>query len=371
MSLTADHRGNLPLFVSIHSFASRIRDCHISYGPLRVRITSSRIGCKQFKETALKKLFVFCVATLIAAGAASQTYPTKPIKLIIPFPPGGATDVLGRTLAQKLSGALGQSVIVENKPGAGGAIGAEIAAKSAPDGYTLVLATNSTHVIGPLLNPKTPYHPQNDFTAIVHLANVPNLLLVNNAVPAKNVKELIALAKARPGSLNYASSGNGTIVHLTTELFKAQAGVFITHIPYRGTAMAIPDMVSGQIHVLFDSFVSALPHLKEGRVRAIGITSLQRSPLAPDVPTLSEAGLPGFESNTWFGLYGPKGLSADQTVKLNAAVNQILKDKDMQERLAKLGANPAGGSPGQLDAVVKQDTAKWGQLIKDRKISTE
>jgi tripartite-type tricarboxylate transporter receptor subunit TctC len=319
----------------------------------------------------LRKLFAFCAATLIAAGAAAQTYPNKPIRLIIPFPPGGATDVLGRTLAQKLSGTLGQPVIVENKPGAGGAIGAEAAAKSVADGYTLLLATNSTHVIGPLLNPKTSYHPQNDFTPIVHLANVPNLLLVNNAVPAKNVRELIALAKAKPGSLNYASSGNGTIVHLTTELFKAQAGVFITHIPYRGTAMAIPDMVGGQIHVLFDSLVSALPHVKEGRLRALAITSLRRSPLAPDVPTVAESGLPGFESNTWFGLYGPKGLAVDQTAKLNAAVNQVLADKDMQERLAKLGADPAGGSAAQFVAVVKQDTEKWGQLIKDRKISAE
>jgi tripartite-type tricarboxylate transporter receptor subunit TctC len=319
----------------------------------------------------LRKLFAFCAATLIAAGAAAQTYPNKPIRLIIPFPPGGATDVLGRTLAQKLSGTLGQPVIVENKPGAGGAIGAEVAAKSVADGYTLLLATNSTHVIGPLLNSKTSYHPQNDFTPIVHLANVPNLLLVNNAVPAKNVRELIALAKAKPGSLNYASSGNGTIVHLTTELFKAQAGVFITHIPYRGTAMAIPDMVGGQIHVLFDSLVSALPHVKEGRLRALAITSLRRSPLAPDVPTVAESGLPGFESNTWFGLYGPKGLAVDQTAKLNAAVNQVLADKDMQERLAKLGADPAGGSAAQFVAVVKQDTEKWGQLIKDRKISAE
>jgi tripartite-type tricarboxylate transporter receptor subunit TctC len=319
----------------------------------------------------VKKLFAFCIATLIAAGAAAQGYPSKPIRLIIPFPAGGATDVLGRTLGQKLSGVLGQSVIVENKPGAGGAIGAEAAAKSAPDGYTLLLATNSTHVIGPLLNPKTAYHPQNDFTAIVHLANVPNLLLVNNTVPAKNVKELVALAKARPGALNYASSGNGTIVQLTTELFKAEAGVFLTHIAYRGTAMAIPDMVSGQIHVLFDSYVTAMPHVKEGRLRVLGITSLQRSPMAPDVPTIAESGLPGFESNTWFGLYGPKGLPVEQTAKLNAAVNQVLADKDMQERLAKLGANPAGGSPGQFVATVKQDTAKWGQLIKDRKITAE
>jgi tripartite-type tricarboxylate transporter receptor subunit TctC len=319
----------------------------------------------------MNKLFAFCIALLLATGAGAQTYPSKPIKLIIPFPAGGATDVLGRTLGQKLSGALGQPVIVENKPGAGGAIGTDVAAKSVADGYTLLLATNSTHVIGPLLNPKTPYHPQNDFTPIVHLANVPNLLLVNNDVPAKNVSQLIALAKAKPGSLNYASSGNGTIVHLTTELFKAQAGVALTHIPYRGTALAIPDMVGGRVQVLFDSFVSAIPHVRDGKVRAIAITSASRSPQAPDVPTVAESGLPGFESNTWFGLYGPKGLPADLTAKLNAAVNQVLAEKDMQERLAKLGADAVGGSAEQFTAAVMKDTAKWGTLIKERNISAE
>jgi tripartite-type tricarboxylate transporter receptor subunit TctC len=319
----------------------------------------------------LKKLFAFCVAILFAGSAAAQAYPSKPIRLIIPFPAGGATDVLGRTLAQKLSGALGQSVVVENKPGAGGIIGADAAAKSAPDGYTLLLATNSTHVIGPLLNPKTPYNPQTDFTPIVHVADAPNLLMVNNAVPAKNVKELIALAKARPGALNYASSGNGTIVHLTTELFNSQAGISLTHVPYKGTSTAIPDMVSGQIHVLFDSFVTALPHVREGRLRALGITSLHRSPLVPDVPTIAESGLPGFESVTWFGLYGPKGLPEDRVAKLNAAVNRLLAEKDTQERLAKAGAEAAGGSPAEFVAVIKRDTAKWGKLIRERKISAE
>jgi tripartite-type tricarboxylate transporter receptor subunit TctC len=319
----------------------------------------------------MKKLLAFGMALLLAGAAVAQNYPNKPIKLIIPFPAGGATDVLGRALGQKMSTALGQPVIVENRPGAAGAIGSDTVAKSPPDGYTLLLATNSTHVLTPLLNPRTPYNPQTDFTPIVHVANVPNILLVNNSLPVKNVKELTALAKANPGKLNYASSGNGSIVHLTTELYKTQAGVFITHIPYKGTALAIPDMISGQINILFDSFVTAWPHVREGRLRALAITSLKRSPLAPDVPTMAESGLPGFESNTWFGLYGPKNLPPDLTKRLNAEVNKILADKDMQERLAKLGADPAGGSPEDFVATVKADTAKWGKLIKERKITLE
>jgi tripartite-type tricarboxylate transporter receptor subunit TctC len=320
----------------------------------------------------MKTIFAFCIAILLAASAAAQqNYPAKPVRLIIPFPAGGPTDVLGRTLGQKMSVALGQPVIVENKPGAGGAIGADAAAKAPADGYTLLLATNSTHVIGPLLNPKISYDPQNDFTPIVHLANAPNILLVNNAVPAKNVGELIALAKAKPGKLNYASSGNGTIVHLTTELFEAQADVAMTHVPYRGTGMAFPDMISGHIDVLFDNLVTALPHVRDGKVKALGITGVRRSPLAPEVPTVAESGLPGFESNTWFGLYGPKGLPAELGAKLNAVVNRILAEKDMQERLAKLGADGVGGSPAQFVAMIKADRAKWDQLIRDRRITAE
>ena len=211
-------------------------------------------------------------------GAWAQAYPSKSIRLVVPFPAGGATDILARAVSQKLSERLGQSVVVDNKPGAGGTLGSDLAAKATPDGYTLLLATTSTHTIGPAVNPKLPYDAFADFTPVAHVGNAPSIMLVPNSSPAHSVKEWIAYAQARPGQLNYASSGNGTIVQLTAELFKAQAGLFVVHIPYKGTALAIPDLVSGKIDVLFDSLPSGMPHVREGRLRALGVTSAQRTP---------------------------------------------------------------------------------------------
>jgi tripartite-type tricarboxylate transporter receptor subunit TctC len=224
-------------------------------------------------------------------------------------PGGGATDLFARTLGQKMGEKLGTTLVVDNKPGAGGAIGSDLAAKAAPDGYTLLLATTSTHSIGPAIN-KLPYDTVRDFTPIAHVGDAPSIMLVPNNSPAKTVREWIDYAKKNPGKLNYASSGNGTIVQLTAELFKAQAGVFVTHIPYKGTALAIPDLISGKVDVLFDSLPTGMPHVRDGRLRALGVTSLKRSPLAPELPPIADT-LPGYESNTWFGLYGPKGLPAD------------------------------------------------------------
>jgi tripartite-type tricarboxylate transporter receptor subunit TctC len=300
---------------------------------------------------------------------ASQGYPTKPIRLLVPFPAGGATDIFARAVSQKLGERLGTTVVVDNKPGAGGTIGSDLAAKAPADGYTLLLATSSTHSIGPSFG-KVPYDAVADFTPISYVGNAPNIMLVPNSSPAKNVKEWVQYARKNPGKLNFASSGNGTVVHLTTEYFKAQAGLYLVHIPYRGTALSIPDLVSGKIDVLFDSLPSGLPHVKEGRLRALGITSLKRSPLLPDLPPISET-VPGFESVTWFGLYAPKGLSPELVTRLNTAVNQALQDADVKERLARLGIEPVGGTPQQFSAMTEADRAKWKKIIVERNIAAE
>jgi tripartite-type tricarboxylate transporter receptor subunit TctC len=309
-------------------------------------------------------------APFIIAPALAESYPSKPVRLIVPFPAGGATDILARALSIKLGEKLGQPLIVENRPGAGGTIGADAAAKSAADGYTLLLATSSTHSIGPAINPKIPYDAVADFTPLGYVATSPNVVLVPNTSPAKSVRELIDYAKKNPGKLNYASSGNGTIVHLTTELFKAMANVYMLHIPYRGTALAIPDLVSGKIDVLFDSLVTGLPHVKDGKLRALAVTSAARTTLAADLPAVSEV-LPGFESTTWFGLYGPKGLSADIVQRINTALNAALADADVKERFARLGAEPTGGSAARFAQVVKADNDKWKAIITERKITAD
>ena len=322
------------------------------------------------RRTLTLTAITLLTAALTPLSALAQAYPNKPIRLIVPFPAGGATDILARALSQKLGEKIGQPVVVENRPGAGGTIGADAASKSAADGYTLLLATSSTHSIGPAINPKIPYNAETDFTPIAYVASSPNIVVVPNTLPVKTMREFIDYARKNPGKLNYASSGNGTIVHLTTEYFKAQSDTFILHIPYRGTALAIPDLVSGKVDVLFDSFVTGMPHVKDGKLRALAVTSAKRSALAPDMPTVAEV-LPGFESVTWFGLYGPKAMSADVTAKVNQAVNAALADADVKERFARLGAEAAGGTPQAFAAMVKSDNSKWKKIIADRKISVE
>ncbi len=316
------------------------------------------------------KLLAALALAVLPAVVSAQSYPTKPIRLVVPFPPAGATDILSRELARMLSERLKQQVIVDNKPGAGGALGSDLVAKSAPDGYTIQMATSSTHSIGPSLNPKIPYNAQTDFTPVAHVANATNVLVVSPSVKANTVAELIAEIKAKPGQFNFGSSGNGTIVHLTGELFKSMTGTYIVHIPYRGTALVIPDMVSGQIQLLFDNVASALPHIRDGRVKALGVTSLKRSPLLPNVPTVADT-VPGFESSTWFGVFGPKNMPAEATQRLNSEIGAILRTPEFQERLRTLGYDAAGGSPADFAKVVASDTAKWAQLIKERRISGE
>lgn len=310
------------------------------------------------------------VALVTGTLAHAQQYPAKPIRLVVPFPAGGATDIFARAVSQKLGEKLGTTVIVDNKPGAGGTIGSDLAAKAPADGYTLLLSTTSTHSIAPSFGARLPYDAVADFTPIAHVGNAPSIMLVPNTSPARTVKEWVEYARKNPGKLNYASSGNGTVVHLGSEYFKAQAGLFLVHIPYRGTALAIPDLVSGKVDMLLDSLPSGLPHVKQGRLRALGITSLKRSPLLPDLPAISES-VPGYESVTWFGVYGPKGLPADIVAKVNAGLNQALAEADVKDRLAQLGIEPAGGTPQQFATMVARDRAKWKKIIDDRKLTLE
>ena len=319
-------------------------------------------------------LMASVASSLLATSASAQTttmsYPTKPIRLVVPFPAGGATDIFARTLSQKLAEKIGSAVVVENKPGAGGTLGSDLVAKSPADGYTLLLATSSTHSIGPNLNPKMPYDAVRDFTPIAQVGNAPSIMLVPNSSPAKTIQEWIDYAKKNPGRLNYASSGNGTIVQLTAELFKAQAGLFVVHIPYKGTALAMPDLISGKIDVLFDSLPTGLPHVKDGRLRALGVTSAQRTSMAPGLPAISEV-LPGYESNTWFGLFGPAGVRPEIVNRVNAAALQALADPEVKDKLLRLGIEPIGTSPAQFGTMLASESAKWKKIISERKITLD
>jgi tripartite-type tricarboxylate transporter receptor subunit TctC len=313
------------------------------------------------------------VAALLLAAAApspAQTWPAKTVKIVVPFPAGGPTDVLTRSLADKLAAQFGQPVVVENKPGAGGAIGADFVAKSAADGYTLVMATTSTHSIGPYLA-KVPYDPEKDFTPIVWVGNATNILVVNNQLGVSSVRELIDLAKKDPGKLNYATSGIGTVVHLTSELFASMAGVKLTHVPYKGVQQSVPDLISGQVSILFDNIMTAQPHIKAGKVKALAISSPQRSPLVPDIPTVAESGLPGFQSVTWFGLLGPANTPRAVVERVNAELNKALQLPEIQARFAQMGFEPAGGSAADFAQTIQRDAQKWSKVIKDAGVKPE
>lgn len=312
------------------------------------------------------------VFTLAAAGAAASTlpafaqdaWPAKPIRLVIPFPPGGATDILGRMVAQELNKALGVSVIAENRAGAGGNIGAEAVAKSAPDGYTLLMGTIGTQSINQSLYPKLPYDPVKDFAPVTLVATVPNVLVVNPSVPANSVKELIALAKSKPGKLNYGSSGNGSSVHLSGELFKSMTGTFMTHIPYRGSAPAVADLLAGQLDLMFDNLPSVISHIKSGRLRALGVTSPKRSPSLPDLPTIAEAGVPGYDATSWFCLVAPAGTPQPVIGRIQQIVARALGTPEIREKLLTLGAEGVGNTPEAFGQFIRAEAAKWAMVVK-------
>ena len=323
----------------------------------------------------MKTFLIALILSISYFGVRSETYPIKPITLVVPFPPGGSTDLIARALAQELSSALPQQVIIENKSGAGGGIGSQLVSKAQPDGYTLLFTTSSTHAIAPSLNKNLPYDPESDFAPIVHVANASHVLLISKTVPAKNLKELIEYVKKHPGELNFASSGSGTIIHLAGEAFKADAGLDIVHIPYKGSTQSISDVISGKVHLIFDNIVSGIPHALDGSLTAIAVTSKKRSPLAPDVPTMMEVGtafgLGNFQTETWYGLYAPKATAPEVIGFLNAQVNKLLMSTRMKERLNFYGAESVGGSAQQFANDVKKDRARWSQIIQKNHIVSD
>ena len=314
----------------------------------------------------LALIAVFALA--FAPAAFAQGYPNKPVRIVVPFPAGGTTDILARAMSQKLSEALGQSFVVDNRPGAGGNIGSDHVAKSAPDGYTLLMGTVGTHAINPGLYPKMPYDHVKDFVPIVLVAGVPNVLVVNPGVPAKTVQELLALIRGKPGSINFASSGSGTSIHLSGELFKSLTGAQMTHVPYKGSAPAVTDLIGGQVQIMFDNLPSALPHIKAGKLRALAVTSSKRAPVLPDLPTIAESGVPAlapFEASSWFGLLAPAGTPRDVITRVNAEVSKALQAPDMKEKLLAQGAEAVGNSPEFFAEHIRNETAKWARVVKE------
>lgn len=311
-------------------------------------------------------------AALPAWAQGEAPWPGHPVRVIVPFPPSGATDLVARVIAQRVSQELGQQLVIDNKPGGGGTIGTAEAAKAAPDGYTLLFTTSSTHAISPHLMPRLAYRADRDFTPIAHMADAASVLLVTLSLPVKSVQELIAYAKAHPGQLNYATSGNGTIVHLNTAAFAARAGIELTHVPYKGTAQSITDLAAGQVHLLFDSIPTGMPHVASGRLRALAVTGDRRSALAPNLPTVAESGLPGYASVTWFGVYGPAGMQPALVNRINQAFNRALQNPDVIASLARQGVEPAQAqTPAQFAAMVQADSARWAKVIKDNRITLE
>jgi len=319
---------------------------------------------------ALSKALGFCVAALCLAPAAAQTYPVKPVRVIAPFPPGGGTDLFARSVAQKLSIAWGQQVVVDNRSGAGGMIGSDMVARAAADGYTLLITSSSTHSISPQLARTPLYDPLRDFAPVALIATAPNVLVVHPSVPARSVKDLIALAKAHPGAINYASNGSGTLSHLTGELFKLQAGINMVHIPYKGGPPAVIDLVAGQVSALFTALPTVFPQVRNGKLRLLAVTGDKRLPALPDIPTVAET-IPGFESVQWWGMFAPPGTPANLVDRLNRDVAKILGDAEIKARFAAEGAEPAGGSPGDFTAYVKTDYERWSKVVKAAGIRPE
>ena len=308
------------------------------------------------------------VAGALLAGslpASAQPYPNRPLRIVVPFPPGGGTDIGTRIVAQKLQEAWGQAVIVENKPGAAGIVGTELTAKSAPDGYTFMMGNIGTHAINVSLYKKLAYDPVKDFAPVSMVADLPLLLLVHPSVPANSVKELIALAKSQPGKLNFSSSGAGGSMHVAAELFKSMTGVDMVHIPYKGGAPAVADLLSGQVALSFSTVLETIQHVKAGKVRALAVTNDHRSIALPDLPTIAEAGLPGYQSISWLALFAPAGTPKEIVNKVSAESVRILKLPDVKERLLAQGAEPIGSTPEQLAAILSADIAKYAKVIRE------
>ncbi|UAN00605.1 Bug family tripartite tricarboxylate transporter substrate binding protein [Achromobacter mucicolens] len=302
-------------------------------------------------------------ALAFSSAAIADAYPTKPIRLIIPFAVGGSTDNLGRVLAARLSEKLGQQVVADNRPGAGGNIGTDLVAKAPADGYTLLFATEGTLGINPSLYKKLPFDPEKDFTPIAQFASVPNILVVNPKVQAKTVQELAAYAKSKPASLNMGSAGNGTTNHLSGELFQSMTGTSFTHVPYKGSGPAMADLLADQIQLMFDNLPGSLPHVKAGSLRALAVTSAKRSPLLPDVPTMAEAGVPGYDVEVWFGVAAPKGLPAQTLATLSKAITEISQEPATIEKILNIGATPLTSTPAEFGSRIQEARLKWAPIV--------
>ena len=319
-----------------------------------------------------------CTRTILAAMAlaasafaSAQDYPSRPVRIVVPYPPGGPTDVIVRVVGNRLSESLGQPVVIENRAGASGMIGAELVAKAPPDGYTL-LVNPSIHVILPSLVPKMQYDAIKDFTHITLLVSVPLFLVVNNSLPVKNVQDLIAYAKANPGKLNFASASGGSSSQLAGEQFKLFAGVQMQHIPYKGSTPALTDVMGGQVQMMFDSTPSAMPFVKSGKLRALAVTTAKRTMAAPDIPSMAESGLPGFDHSNWYGVWGPSGLPREVVTKLSAAIAATMQKKEVRDRLIDLGADPVDGiSPSQFEAYAQSELARFAKIVKQAGVKLE
>jgi tripartite-type tricarboxylate transporter receptor subunit TctC len=319
----------------------------------------------------LQTIALAAPAALCASGGAmAQAWPAKPITLIVPFPAGGTTDVLARALAEKLTLSLGQTVIVESKPGAGATLGADYVAKSKADGYTLLVGAVH-HTIATSVYKKLPYDFQNDLAPITTMAMVPNVLVVNANTPAKNVNELVTMLKAKPGSYNYGSNGNGTAQHLIGTQFQSLTGTEIAHIPYKGSGPLATDLLGGQVTLSFDTVTPVLPHIKAGKLRALAVTTAKRSAALPDVPTLDEAGLKGFDIGTWFGVLAPAATPKEVLARLSTEMVKVIQSPDFRKRMEEIGAEPIGNSPDQMAAQIKSDTDKFAKLVKEAKVTIE
>ncbi|NUN60687.1 MAG: tripartite tricarboxylate transporter substrate binding protein [Burkholderiaceae bacterium] len=314
---------------------------------------------------AVLSAIALAAAATLPLGAVAQNYPTKPITIVVPFAAGGTTDILARLVGQHLSTELGQPVVVENKAGAGGNIGAAFAAKAAADGHTLFMGTVGTHAINASLYKKLPYDPIKDFAPLTRVAMVPNLLVAHPSQPFKTVQEMIAYAKANPGKINFGSPGNGASPHLSGELFKSLTKVDMVHVPYKGSAPAVSDLLGGQISIMFDNLPSVIPHVRSGKLRAIAISTAKRSADLPDVPTISEAGVPGYEATSWFGMFAPAATPKPVLDKISAALGKVLANAEVKKKIDDQGGEPANETPAQFADFIQKESLKWGKVVKE------
>ena len=312
-----------------------------------------------------RRLLLALAAATLSTGALAQAWPSKPIRVIVPFPPGGGTDLIARSVTQKVATATNWTFVVENKPGAGGNLGVDAAAKSPADGYTLVMGQTSNLAINPSLYPKLPYDPQKDLTPIVLVANAPLVMVTGANSPFKSLGDAVNAAKAKPGHVNFASPGNGTVAHLTSELFQKAAAVKMQHVPYKGAAQALTDVISGNVQLYMSSVPTLLGQIKQGKLRPLAVTSAKRVDDLPDVPTINESGYKGFDAVTWFGILAPAGTPKDVVARLNAEFNKALQLPDLRKKLADEGADAAGGTPEQFAALIKEDIGRWGKVVKE------